>query len=345
MAIYKDGAPAPVLDFLRYIELNLGHSSKTAEEYYLDLRTFFRFMKQERGIAGTDTPFDEIDISDIDKDFIEGIRKTDIYNFIDYLRGYRTGHMDGHETVGLATTTTKRKLATLKSFFSYLATGVEIISSDPCAGIVMPKIPQAVVPKYFTEKEAMKLLNSVSGINEARDYCIVLIFLTCGVRVSEIVGINLQDLKLDDSDQQFLTIRGKGNKERQVFLSDACVDAINDYLRIREDTYQPDWQSKSALFLSRKHNRMSVDAVQMMVKKATKRAGLQELSPHKLRHTAATIMVQNGVDIRTIMDVLGHEDLSTTQIYTHCSDGQLRVAVRANPLSKGRTKKIAPPKT
>lgn len=327
-------APPLLRDFLRYLHLNRDYSERTIDEYFLDMRTFFRFVKLDRGMVGPDTDFDDIDIMDISLDFVKAVSKTEINNYIDYLRGNRIVHEKGGDSAGVSASTTRRKIATVRSFFSYMTITMNYMDMDPAAGVILPR-QRKKLPDYMTMEECERVLAAVSGINENRDYAIILLALTCGLRVSEIAGINLTDLRFD-AGQQFLKIRGKGNKERQVYPSDACVDAIQDYLAIREETYNPDAKNQNALFLSRKHNRISVDAVQSMVRKVTIEAGIRPLSPHKLRHTAATLMLQNGVDIRTLQDLLGHNSISTTEIYTHVDNAALMVATRANPISKVR---------
>ena len=328
-------APVLVNDFLRYIDLNLDRSGKTVHEYYLDLRTFFRFMKQERGAVPPELPFDQIDIRDISLEFIQNIRRTDINLYIDYLRSQRIVREGSvSETCGVTVATVLRKFSSLSSFFHYLYNIVEVIDKDPTVGVVLPK-KRKRLPEYLTEEESFRLLDAVSGINEDRDYAMILLLLSCGLRVSELVGIRISDLRFDQT-QTFLRVTGKGRKQRMVYLSDACVEALEDYLAIREKTYAPTPQARDALFLSRKHGCMSVKAVEHLVRKTMLSAGLQPYSPHKLRHTSATLMLQNGVDVRTIQEVLGHANLSTTQLYTHCTDDMLRTASRANPMSRAK---------
>ena len=211
-----------------------------------------------------------------------------------------------------------------------------MLEKNPTIGVVSPLVRQRL-PSYLTEDEAFRLLDAVDGQNETRDYCILVLFLNCGMRVSEIVSLNISDLR-SDSGSNFLTITGKGRKQRQVFLEDACLEALHDYLSIREQKYSPKPGHEQALFLSRLHKRMGVDAVQNMVKRTLLAAGLdpKKYSAHKLRHTAATLMLQNGVDVRTLQEILGHENLNTTQIYTHVNDDSLRIAAKANPMSKSR---------
>ena len=334
MATVYDATTIPTVigDFLRYGEVNLGHSQKTINEYFLDLRMFFRFILQERGVAPTDVPFEELPISAVDLDLVRSITKSDINFYVDYLRKARTGHKHGQDTQGLSEATTKRKVATLRAFFRYLCSDRELIERNPAERIIVPRVRKRV-PEYLGVNESLRLLEAVEGLNQERDYCILFLFLNCGLRVSELVGINLSDLRFEDGNP-FLKIQGKGNKERQVYLSQPCVDAIESYMLIREKAYAPAKGQENALFLSRKHHRLSVDAVQSMVRTAMLKAGLQPLSPHKLRHTAATLMYANGVDVRTLQELLGHENLSTTEIYTHINNGDLVTAARANPINK-----------
>lgn len=339
---YRVEAPDIVKDFLRFEKKNKDHSDKTIKEYFLDLRTFFRFMKQERGIAPENLPFEKIEIQDIKLDFVKGITKVDINNYIDYLRSDHIG-FEGqqNEVIGLAASTTQRRLATLKSFFHYLCDSMGYLEANPTIGVT-PPMSRKRLPAYLTEEESRRLLDAVQGINASRDYCIILIFLNSGLRVSELVGIDIADIRQDE-DQHFLNIIGKGNKERQVYLAPACMEAINDYLVDRKKIV-PIKGAEDALFLSRKRARMSVSAVQDMVKNTLQKANLstKKYSVHKLRHTAATLMLQNGVDVRTLQEVLGHAQLNTTQLYTHVSSDDLRVAAQANPLgvSRKRIEKI-----
>lgn len=330
-----NGLPPVVEDFLRWQRLNLDHSDLTIDEYALDLRTFFRFMKRERGAVSPDEPFDEIDISDINLSFIQEITRLDVMNYIEYLRLERVSHEGtAHEKVGLAASSTQRKLACLKSFFDYWVVRREKVDKDPTIGVVSPRT-RKTLPKFLTQEESFHLLDAISGINEDRDYCIILLALTCGLRVSEIVGINIEDIRHSNG-EHFIIIRGKGGKERPAYISKECVEALNTYMETREDTYHPAETFKNALFLSRVHKRISKDAVQLLVRNACLKANIQPVSPHKLRHSAATTMIQNGVDVRTVQEVLGHANLSTTQIYTHITNQDLKVACQANPLSRGR---------
>ena len=326
---YRLLAPQVLADFLTYHQTIRGHSQKTIDEYFLDLRMFLRFIKIERSLVDASIDFDAIDIKDVTLELIRTITREDIYNFMAFLERERVVKPESDQSmrVGLSKVSYSRKLSTLRSFFDYLFTRTEQIQNNPMKTIDSPKAPKRE-PRYLTEDEALELLRSVDGAHKERDYCILTLFLVCGLRVSELVGLNLSSIRSDDS----LKVRGKGDKERIVYLTASCKRAIEDYLAVRRETEAKD---KNALFLSQKHNRMSVDAVQALVKKYTAKAGLSssEYSPHKLRHTAATMMLRNGVDVRTLQEVLGHENLATTQIYTHIDNEGLRTAAAAHPLA------------
>ena len=335
MVNYREEAPTIVRDFLRYEKTNHNLRDKTLQEYFLDLRVFLRFLKQDRNIAGADTPFEEIPIKDIDIEFIRGITKQDIQSYIDYLRSDRKVKLSGNRfAYGLSATSASRKIACLRSFFSYLCDVVELLEKNPISGTKV-SAKNKPLPSYLTEDEGNRLLSSIDGSFAERDYCIILIFLCCGLRVSEIVSINISDIHIEsDSMSAFLTITGKGGKQRQVYLPANCIKAINDYLYVRDEAHAAD-DAKDALFLSRKHNRISVRAVQEMVTKSTVEAGIRKVSPHKLRHTAATMMMNNGVDIRTLQELLGHSSINTTQIYTHLSNQNIAAAIEfGNPMAR-----------
>ncbi|NLT39806.1 MAG: tyrosine recombinase XerC [Clostridiales bacterium] len=325
---YRRESPQVLIDFLMYHQTIRGHSPKTVSEYFLDLRMFFRFLALDRGLVDSDTPFDEIPIKDITIDVLRTVDRSDIFNFTSFLEQERVINPDSRTNcrVGLSKVSYSRKLSALRSFFDYLFVKTEQIDHNPMKTIGSPKAARRE-PKYLTMDEALSLLRAIDGPHKERDYCIITLFLVCGLRVSELVGLNLGSIRSDNS----LKVLGKGNKERIVYLTQSCLDAINDYLAVRGE---PSPKDKNALFLSQKHNRMSVDAVQAVVKKYILAAGLDpdEYSPHKLRHTAATMMLRNGVDVRTLQEVLGHENLSTTQIYTHIDNDGLRTAAAAHPL-------------
>ncbi len=333
MINYSDHASQILCDFLSYHENIKSHSHKTVDEYFLDLRNFFRYMKQTRDRSLRDIPWDEISIMDVDIDFIRSISLTDIYSYLTYLSRDRAQQPNSDRTeYGLSATTRARKIATLRSFFNYLSKKVHLIEDNPIKDLDSPKLKKTL-PKYLTLDESIELLNSVDGANRERDYCILTIFLNCGLRISELIGLNITDIQ-DDA----LRVLGKGNKVRIVYLNDACKDALEQYLAVRRPI---DGKDRNALFLSSRDQRISRSNVHALVKKHLSQAGLDstQYSSHKLRHTAATLMLQNGVDVKAVQEVLGHEHLNTTEIYTHIDNEALRVAARANPLGKVKPKK------
>ncbi len=338
MAIDYQREAFPLLrDFLSYHENIKVHSKKTVEEYFLDLRMFFRYLKQLRDPTLQETPFEELDITDIDLEFVKSVSVSDILAYMTFLSQKRDGidrtnsYSGTHH--GLTAKSKARKQSTIRSFYNYMTKTMHLMNVNPAASIDSPK-QRKTLPHFLEESECNRLLDAVSGPFEARDYCILLLFLSCGLRISELVGLNLSDLR-DDT----VRIRGKGNKERILFLNEACQEAIDEYLLTRNSELIADGH-KDALFISRNHCRISTRGVQKMVDKVLLQAGLDasKYSPHKLRHSAATLMLQNGVDVRTLQDVLGHENLNTTQIYTHVDNEGLRIAALANPMSKRRKK-------
>ncbi|MDY5612139.1 tyrosine recombinase XerC [Dysosmobacter sp.] len=327
MADYRTEAPQILRDFLSYHETVKAHSKRTVDEYYLDLRNFFRYMKQIRDPSLSDKPLDEIDIMDVDLDFVASVTLTDIYGYMTYLSRDRIQHQNSpNSDYGLNAASRARKIATIRSFYNYLTNKMHLLRENPVKDIDSPKLKKTL-PKYLTLDESVQLLDSVDGKNQERDYCILTLFLNCGLRISELVGLNLSDIQ-DDA----LRVLGKGNKVRIIYLNDACQDALNRWLAVRRPIQGRD---QNALFLSSRNERISRSMVHTMVKKRLGEAGIDstQYSSHKLRHTAATLMLQNGVDVRAVQEVLGHDHLNTTEIYTHIDNESLRVAAKANPLS------------
>ena len=327
MRRYTD-CPLVLRDFLIYHETIKGQSPRTIDEYYLDLRMFLRFIKLMRNDMPVQTHLDEIDIKDIDLDFIRQINTSDIFDFLSYLANDRTSNPDSPAPeYGISPAARARKLSALKSFYKYLTVRTKQLTDNPVADLEYPKLRKSL-PKYLTMDQSAALLRAVSGQNEKRDYAILMLFLNCGIRRSELVGLNLTDVYEDR-----IRVVGKGNKERFVYFGTACRKAIDAYLPERNKMVLTD---NRALFGSRNGNRISVDAVHRLVKKALLQAGLDstQFSAHKLRHTAATMMLSGGVDVKTVQEVLGHENLNTTQIYTHIESTELKLAAEANPLSK-----------
>ena len=327
MRRYAD-CPLILRDFLAYHESIKGQSPRTIDEYYLDLRMFLRFIKLMRNDMPIQTQLEDIDIKDVDIAFIKDIKTSDIFEFLSYLANERTVNPDSPAPEhGISPASRARKLSALKSFYKYLTVRTKQLDDSPVADLEYPKLRKSL-PKYLTLQESAALLQAVSGQNQARDYAILMLFLNCGIRRSELVGLNLTDVYEDR-----IRVVGKGNKERIVYFGTACRKSIDAYLVLRNKVILSD---NRALFGSRNGNRISVDAVHALVKKALLKAGLDatQFSAHKLRHTAATMMLSGGVDVKTVQEVLGHENLNTTQIYTHIENTELKIAAQANPLSK-----------
>lgn len=321
---YFREAPPIMQEYLGYMDNVKGRSALSVDEYYRDLRTFFRFLLKEKGCVPKNQETEQIDISGVDLDFIKAITFTDILLFLNYCQNDREN----------AAAARARKTSSLKSFFRYLTVKVNKLSYNPTEALDAPKKAKTL-PKYLTLEESLQLLESIDGEYKERDYCMMIFFLNCGMRVSELCGINLSDINSD----HMLKIRGKGNKERILYLNDACVSALESYLQVRPVDGVKD---KNALFISSRNSRITQRGVQLLLEKYMKKIGLggQGYSPHKLRHTAATLMYQKGgVDIRTLQAILGHSDLGTTQIYTHVASEQVIAGLKANPLAENKPNK------
>lgn len=330
---YRSEAPPVLRDFLSYHETIKGHSRATVDEYFLDMRNFFRYLKIERGLVPHSTDLDDISIQDVDLKLIASVTLNDVYDYMAFLSRDKVKNERSHEPeYGLMASSRARKIATIRSFYKYLTVKTKQLDVNPVEGLDTPKTTKSL-PRYLTLDESRRLLDAVDGVNRERDYCIICLFLNCGLRISEIVGLNIGDVRGDS-----LRVLGKGNKERIVYLNDACQAAIEAYKPVRS---QMVGSSVSALFVSNRRQRMGREAVHAMVKKTLLKAGLDpdKYSSHKLRHTAATLMLQNGVDVKAVQEVLGHEHLNTTEIYTHIDNDALRVAAKANPLSHVKMKK------
>lgn len=315
---FRDEAPQILKEYLFYQETVRVRSPKTVNEYFIDLRTFFRYLKLHRGLVPADSEFDKIKIDDVTIELLKTVTLNDAYEYMNYLSRDRNNKAAARA----------RKCSSLKGYFKFLYKNRKYLDSNPLDNLEMPKKPKTL-PKYLTLEQSLQLLNVIEGENKERDYAIITLFLNCGLRVSEMAGLNYTDIRTDDT----IRVVGKGNKERVIYLNKACINAINDYMKVRPVDGLKD---KKALFISRNHNRMSVKTIQAMVYKYLEKIGLdsQGYSCHKLRHTAATLMYQYGdVDVRVLKEVLGHENLGTTEIYTHLSSSQLKNAAENNPLA------------
>lgn len=314
--------PQCVIDFLNYLETIKGKSTNTIDAYRVDLTMFFRFLIIYKELLFDENlEFEEIPINNISNNFIKTIALTDLYAFLSFAEKQR----------GNGTHARARKVATLKSFFKFLHGKSKIIDDNPTIELESPKINKRQ-PIYLTLDESINLLNTMNkqSKNFARDYCIITLFLNCGMRLSELCTIKIDKIKGD-----ILTIIGKGNKERTVYLNEACMRSIDAYLAVRDDSKALD-DCKDFLLLSSHHKPINKRTVEILVKKHINNSGMinAKYTPHKLRHTAATLMYKHGnVDIRSLQSILGHENIATTQIYTHIDEESLRDAVNSNPLA------------
>lgn len=319
--------PDCMRDFANYKRAIQGCSAKTVEEYMTDLRTFAKYLKlTSLGVDPTDEALAKVSISDMTLEFFAAVKPSEITEFLSY-------SMDAR---GNSDVTRSRKLSSIKAFYRYHVNKVHDMEANPASEIESPKKRKSL-PKYLSLEESIQLLDAVKSDkdnkNRKRDYCIMTLFLNCGMRLSELCGISMSDIADDFASMRVI---GKGNKERLIYLNDACAAAIKDYLPERMALLERGAPEKRALFLSRIGKRISPKTVQWIVGKYLGAAGLslKGYSTHKLRHTAATLMYQTGkVDIRVLKDILGHEQLTTTQIYTHVNDKSMKEAMTNNPLS------------
>lgn len=318
-APYLD-VPDTVIEYLHYLDFVKLRSPRTVNGYYLDLRGFFRYMMVTWSLCTQQTLEDapeKIDLTHITVDQVRTVQKRDILNYLDYVRTNENGPK-----------ARARKLSALRGFFGYLCNQVNLLHDDPTANISLGT-PKKALPKYLSAEESLSLLNNIQSNFYERDFCILTLFLNCGMRLAELITINLSDFK-----DGTIRITGKGGKERLVYLNDACQDALQHYLPVRAGL--PHLAEPNALFVSKRTGkRLTARRVQQIVERCLQSAGLsgRGYSPHKLRHTAATLMYQGGVDMLALKEILGHENVSTTQIYTHINQQQLRDAVAASPLS------------
>lgn len=310
--------PDDVIEYLHYLDFVKLRSPRTVNGYYLDLRGFFRYMMVQWGRADATAKPDTIDLTQISSRDIASIGKHDIFGYLDYARSASNGPK-----------ARARKLSALKGFFGYMCTQVNKITQDPTENVSLGA-PKKTLPKYLTESESIELLNNIQSDFYERDFCIITLFLNCGMRLAELIGINLGDFR-----DETIRITGKGGKERLVYLNDACRQALDHYIKARGAL--SNLVDKDALFVSKRTGkRLTARRVEQIVARCLQSAGLsgRGFSPHKLRHTAATLMYQGGVDMLALKEILGHENVSTTQIYTHINQQQLRDAVQASPLAR-----------
>ncbi len=318
--------PQFINEFLEYQLTYKRKSPQSVDQYNSDLRRFFRYMKYHFKLTD-EKELENIKIKDFTVDQLAKIKQEDIHAFISYLS----------IKCNCGPATCARKISTIRIFFKYHTITNHLLENNPAQNLETPKLNKRL-PKYLTLEDSQKLLSissdDVDNKNKERDFCVITLFLNCGMRLSELVGIDISDIHFDDCR---LTVIGKGNKERSIYLNQACIDAINSYLPMRPTNAKHDSKnSEKALFLSSQRTRISKRTVENIVSRELQRAGLDttKYSTHKLRHTAATLMYKYGkVDIRALQELLGHQSISTTEIYTHVDNDQVRSAIEANPLS------------
>ena len=324
---YRSDSPQYLIDFLDHISVIKGRSDLTVKNYYCDLRLFLRYIKIKNDPSLSENDFSEITIVDTPETYVKNVTLTDIMAFLHFTMDERQNHQKARA----------RKAVSIRQFFKYLTDNKGWFEVSPAAKLELPS-PKNTLPKYLTIEQANQLLVECSDINnwiDARDYCMLTFFFFFGMRLSELVGISVNDYirstdPKTDVTYSFLKVLGKGNKERVIYLNNACVSAYEVYISLR-----PKVQGEKALFLSSRYKRISNRRVEQIIEEKLLKSGLAGygFSVHKLRHTAATLMYQNGVDVRILKEVLGHENLNTTEIYTHITNNQIKQAMDLNPLS------------
>ena len=330
MQIQRSENPAFLNEFITHLSVVKGLAGSTVGVYYQDVRQFLRFLKLDRA----DVPnisaemLQEVSIQDITVEDMRTVTLGDIHHFY----GFVAAECGNHDKIR------SRKASSLRGFFHYLTTQARLIDYDPTTNLELSS-PKRALPKYLNLNESLEVLKALTeqaGKAQLRDYCILTLFLNCGIRLGELVGLNLSSL---DMEEKRMRVLGKGSKERIVYLNPSCMSALREYLfeRSQAETADP------ALFLSNQNKRISRRRVQQIVENALKAAGLdgRGLSTHKLRHTAATLMYQHGhVDVLTLKNILGHESIATTEIYTHLSDTAMQEAMDHSPLADVRRKDL-----
>lgn len=324
---YKNDSPAYLSDFLIYLSTVKIRSALTVKNYYCDLRLFLRFLKLKKDPSLSDTDFSQITIADVPEEYVKDVTLSDILEFLNFTIDKRLNQPKARA----------RKAVAIRQFFKYLTDYKNWFEVSPANKLELPS-PKNALPKYLTVEQANQLLSECSEIKrweDSRDYCMVTFFLNCGMRLSELVGINVTDYITSlypktNEKYSFVKVVGKGNKERIIYLNGSCVSAYEAYIKVR-----PNVQGEKALFLSKQYKRISNRRVEQIIEEKFMKSGLAGygFTVHKLRHTAATLMYQNGVDVRILKEVLGHKNLNTTEIYTHVSDMQIKQAMDQNPLS------------
>ncbi|MCL2633692.1 MAG: tyrosine-type recombinase/integrase [Oscillospiraceae bacterium] len=339
----RDEVPAYVREFLDYIATIKGRSQNTVTGYFHDLKCFLRFLKIKHGMVDKKAVFEEIEVMDFPAEIIEKIELFDILEFLHFLSTERKNSPKARA----------RRAVSVRQFFKYLTNNKQWFGVSPAQNLELPSV-KPPLPKYLTLEQAKTLLDTCKSELEKsdwmnkRDYCVITLFLNCGMRLGELVGLDLHDYKKErdplytDSFIYYINVLGKGSKERIIYLNSACIAALDDYFASRQELCVSNERLRyeKAMFISKRFTRITARRIEQIIEEKLKLCGLDGLgfSVHKLRHTAATLMYRNGVDIRVLKDVLGHENLGTTQIYTHVANEQMRNAVNNNPLADVNSK-------
>jgi site-specific recombinase XerD len=334
---YKKDSPPYVLEFINYLSVIKGRSENTTLSYYWDIKLYIRWLKQRDGLS--ELPFEEISIADYPETRFKATKLTDVMEFLHYMSNER----------GNTATARARRAVALRRFYRYLTDNKQWWDKSPLYNLELPG-PSKTLPKHLSEQQATTLITISStgdSFEDIRDECIFTLFLNCGMRLSELTNINMVDIRRSDDNTYYsLKVRGKGSKERMIYFTPACEASYLKYLKARQAFVEndPALFKNPALFVTRKRARLTPRCIEYRVEALLKKIGLggQGLSPHKLRHTAAALMYQNGADVRVLKDVLGHENLNTTQIYTHVADWQIRAAMEKNPLGNAPTSPTEP---
>ena len=317
---YYEDCPYYLEQFLTNMRIIRNRADRTEEAYYIDLRTFLRYLKVKHRDVPAETEWSDIRIDDVPIEYIESFTLNDAHVYLRFLKDKR-----GNETA-----TRARKCSALKQFYIYLHQKAKLIESNPMTDLELPTVKNKL-PKFLSLDDSVKLLESIDSKNKTRDYCIILLFLNCGMRLSELVGLNLEDYSKAN---RTLRLFGKGSKERIIYLNDSCIEALDDYINNARPNETA--RDKSAIFLSANKTRINKRRVQQIVEESLSRAGLANtgITTQKLRHTAATLMYQyGGVDTLVLKEQLGHKSVGTTEIYTHLSNENLKAAAESNPLA------------
>lgn len=317
---YYEDCPYYLEQFLTNMRIIRNRADRTEEAYYIDLRTFLRYLKVKHRDVPAETEWSDIRIDDVPIEYIESFTLNDAHVYLRFLKDKR-----GNETA-----TRARKCSALKQFYIYLHQKAKLIESNPMTDLELPTVKNKL-PKFLSLDDSIKLLESIDSKNKTRDYCIILLFLNCGMRLSELVGLNLEDYSKAN---RTLRLFGKGSKERIIYLNDSCIEALDDYINNARPNETA--RDKNAIFLSANKTRINKRRVQQIVEESLSRAGLANtgITTHKLRHTAATLMYQyGGVDTLVLKEQLGHKSVGTTEIYTHLSNENLKAAAESNPLA------------